>query len=55
MDILISSLLNNPELKWGDETKFKINLAERIANGRKGFPYKSKVVGIILGNIPNCK
>jgi hypothetical protein len=41
-------------LLWGDEAKFKINFAERLANGRKGFPYKSKVCGIILGNIPNC-
>ena len=40
---------------WGDETKFIINFAERLANGRKGFPYKSKVVGIILGNIPKCE
>lgn len=50
-------LLNNPKggLKWGDESKFKLSLAERLANGRKGFSYKSKVVGVILGNIPNCE
>src|SRR5690606_21624366 len=37
------------------EYKFKLSFADRLANGRKGFPYKSKVVGIILGNIPNCE
>lgn len=47
-------LLNNLK-SWGEEHKFKLSLAERIANGRKGFPYKSKVVGVILGNIPNCE
>jgi hypothetical protein len=45
-----------PNLKsWGDETKFKISFAERIASGRKSFPYKSKIVGVILGNIPNSE
>ena len=39
---------------WGDESKFKFLLAERIKNGRKGFPYKGKGVGIVFGNIPNC-
>jgi hypothetical protein len=42
-------------LKWGDETKFKMQLAERLANGRKGYSYKCKVVGIVLGNIPTCE
>ena len=37
---------------WGDEVKFKLQLAERLASGRKGFNYKCKIVGIILGNIP---
>ena len=42
-------------LNWGQEAKFKVNLAERLANGRKGaYQYKAKVVGVILGNIPNC-
>ena len=42
-------------LNWGQEAKFKINFAERLANGRKGaYQYKAKVVGVILGNIPNC-
>ena len=42
-------------LNWGQEAKFKVNFAERLANGRKGaYPYKAKVVGVILGNIPNC-
>ena len=42
-------------LNWGQEAKFKVNFAERLANGRKGaYQYKAKVVGIILGNIPNC-
>ena len=42
-------------LNWGQEAKFKVNFAERLANGRKGaFQYKAKVVGVILGNIPNC-
>jgi hypothetical protein len=43
------------KFKWGDEIKFKLNFAERIANGRKGFPYKSKVVGIIVGNLPGSE
>lgn len=42
-------------LNWGQEAKFKINFVERLINGRKGaYQYKAKVVGIILGNIPNC-
>ena len=42
-------------LNWGQEGKFKVNFAERLANGRKGaYQYKAKVVGVILGNIPNC-
>jgi len=50
-------LLGNQRNKyfWGDETRFKVNFAERLANGRKGFPYKSKVVGVIVGNIPKCE
>ncbi len=50
-------LIGNEKNKysWGDEIKIKLNLAERLANGRKGFPYKSKVVGIIVGNIPRCE
>jgi len=51
--ILIGNEKN--KFSWGDETKFKISLAERIANGRKGFPYKSKVVGVIVGNILSCE
>jgi hypothetical protein len=42
-------------LKWGDETKFKMQLVERLANGRKGNIYKCKVVGIVVGNIPTCE
>ena len=46
---------DDKSLNWGQEAKFKINFAERLANGRKGaYQYKAKVVGIILGNIPNC-
>ena len=46
---------DDKSLNWGQEAKFKVNFAERLANGRKGaFPYKAKVVGVILGNIPNC-
>ena len=37
---------------WGDEVKFKLQLAERLASGRKGFNYKCKIIGLILGNIP---
>ncbi len=48
--LLLSNLVT-----WGDEHKLKLSFAERIATGRKGFPYKSKVVGVILGNIPNCE
>ncbi len=43
------------KLNWGEEYKFKLSFAERLSTGRKGFPYKSKVVGVILGNIPNCE
>jgi hypothetical protein len=42
-------------LKWGDETKLKMQLVERLANGRKGHSYKCKVVGIVVGNIPTCE
>ena len=46
---------DDKNLNWGQEAKFKVNFAERLANGRKGaYQYKSKVVGVILGNIPNC-
>jgi len=46
---------DDKNLTWGQEAKFKVNFAERLANGRKGaYQYKAKVVGIILGNIPNC-
>ena len=46
---------DDKSLNWGQEAKFKVNFAERLASGRKGaFQYKAKVVGIILGNIPNC-
>ena len=32
-----------------------MNLAEKLTNGRKmACQYKAKVVGFILGNIPNC-
>lgn len=45
---------DDKNIKWGQEAKFKVNFAERLANGRKGaYSYKSKVVGVILGNIPN--
>ena len=43
------------KLMWGDESKFKLNFADRIASGRKGFNYKCKCVGVILGNVPNCE
>ena len=50
-----SNTLDDKTLNWGQEAKFKVNFAERLANGRKGaFQYKAKVVGVILGNIPNC-
>ena len=46
---------DDKSLKWGQEAKFKVNFAERLASGRKGaYPYKSKVVGVILGNVPGC-
>lgn len=41
------------KLKWGEETSFKLGLIERLISGRKGFEYKCKTVGIILGNIPS--
>jgi hypothetical protein len=47
---------DDKSLNWGQEAKFKVNFAERLANGRKGaFQYKAKVVGVIFGNIPNCE
>jgi len=48
-------LIPGEKYKWGDEFKFKVSFAERLASGRKSFSYKSKVVGVILGNIPNCE
>ena len=46
---------DDKSLNWGQEAKVKVNFAERLANGRKGaYQYKAKVVGVILGNIPNC-
>lgn len=46
---------DDKSLKWGQEAKFKVNFAERLISGRKGgYSYKSKVVGVILGNIPGC-
>ena len=48
-------LLRGDKIKWGDEAKFKVSLADRLSSGRKNaFPYKAKVVGIICGNLPNC-
>ena len=43
------------KLDWGDESKIKLTFAERMASGRKGFSYKCKMVGVILGNIPKCE
>jgi hypothetical protein len=46
---------DDKKLMWGDEIKFKINFIERIIKGKKGaFDYQCKVVGIVLGNVPNC-
>ena len=46
---------DDKKLIWGDEIKFKINFIERIIKGKKGaFDYQCKVVGIVLGNVPNC-
>lgn len=53
--ILFSNNEGKSNYTWGDEAKFKLSFAERVANGRKNFPYKTKVVGVILGNIPNCE
>ena len=48
-------LLRGDKVKWGDEAKFKISFADRLASGRKNaFPYKAKVVGVVCGNLPNC-
>ncbi len=43
------------KLEWGDEYKIKLSFAERMASGRKGFSYKCKMVGVILGNNPRCE
>ena len=40
---------------WGEETKMKLNFAERLASGRKGFSYKCKMVGVLMGNISKCE
>lgn len=50
-------LLNKEGIKldWGEESKIKLSFAERISAGRKGFSYKCKMVGVILGNIPKCE
>lgn len=46
---------DDKNITWGQEAKIKIMFADRLANGRKGgYAYKSKVVGVILGNIPHC-
>jgi hypothetical protein len=46
---------DDKKLMWGDETKFKLNFIERLIKGKKGaFDYQCKVVGIVLGNVPNC-
>ena len=48
-------LLRGDKVKWGDECKFKVSFADRLASGRKNaFPYKAKVVGVVCGNLPNC-
>ena len=40
---------DDKSLNWGQEAKFKVNFAERLANGRKGaYQYKAKVVGVIF-------
>ncbi len=42
-------------LRWGEEAELKLQLAARIAKGRKlssGRP--CKVVGLFLGDNPNC-
>ena len=35
---------DDKNMKWGDETKFKVNFVERLAVGRKGSCYRSKVI-----------
>lgn len=40
---------------WSEETKIKLNFAERLASGRKGFSYKCKMVGVLMGNISKCE
>lgn len=46
------------KFEWGDESKMKFDLAQRIAAGRsKGFGGNKnpcKIVTIILGDNPNC-
>jgi hypothetical protein len=50
-------LLENQDkvLHWGEEAKLKLQLAERLSVGRKGYSYKCKVVGIVVGNIPGVE
>lgn len=45
---------NENKLQWGEEIRLKVNIIERLITGRKGFNYKCKTVGIVMGNIQNC-
>ena len=42
------------EKHWGDESKIKIEVADKIAAGKYGNKPKCKVVGVLLGENKNC-
>lgn len=48
-------ILLKEKKRWGDELKFKMNFAERLISGRKGYSYRGKGVGVIFGNITGCE
>lgn len=46
---------NENKLVWGEECKLKVSFIERLLSGRKGYNYKCKTVGILMGNIDGCE
>ena len=42
------------EYHWGDEAQIKTEMAEKIAAGKNTLKPKCKVVGVLLGDNPNC-
>jgi len=42
------------EMRWGDEAKVKIEIADRIATGKHGNRPKCKVVAVLVGDNEKC-